>query len=335
MHTALTPLVSLLPVLVFLALLLWMDSYKLMQPRAVAAMLGWGAAMAAIGGLLAQAVIDDALLSRRQYSLYLAPVIEELLKMAVVTVLVRRHRVGFLVDAAIAGFAVGTGFALLENLYYVHRVATGAGLSTWIVRGFGTAIMHGGCTAIAAVLGMTLLERSGQRLWRAFAPGALLAIGLHAAYNHLSRDPRLTTLIVLVVLPIALYAVFRRSEASMQDWLAQGFDSDVDLMQLLQTGEPADSPAGRHLRTLRRRLQDALLADVLRYLHLSTELSMRAKGLLMMRANGFEPPADPQVHAGVKQLGELEQRIGKTGVRAVRPLLRGHQREVWQLGLLR
>ncbi len=331
MDTPLTPLVSLLPVLVFLAVLLYMDSYKLVGLRTVAITLASGSAMAAIGWLISRALIDDELLSRMQYSLYLAPIVEELLKVAVVVVLVRRHRVGFLVDAAIAGFAVGTGFALIENLYYYHRVAAGAGLSTWIVRGFGTAIMHGGCTAIAAVFSMAMLERAARPDWRAFVPGLLLAIALHAAYNHLSRDPRLTT---LAVLALALYAVFRRSEASMHDWLGQGFDSDVDLLQLLQTGEPADSPAGRHLQALRRRLKDALLADVMHYLHLYTELSMRAKGLLMMRANGFEVPAGAAVQASVRQLGELEQRIGKTGVRAVQPLLRTHQRDLWQLGLL-
>ncbi len=75
--------------------------------------------------------------------------IEELLKAAVIVVLMRTHRIGFPVDAAICGFAVGTGFAVVENLYFLHAMPD-AGMGTWIVRGFGTAFMHGGVTAIFA-----------------------------------------------------------------------------------------------------------------------------------------------------------------------------------------
>ena len=45
------------------------------------------------------------------------------LKALIVVVLIRTHRIGFLVDAAILGFAVGTGFALVENLYYLRLAA--------------------------------------------------------------------------------------------------------------------------------------------------------------------------------------------------------------------
>jgi RsiW-degrading membrane proteinase PrsW (M82 family) len=76
---------------------------------------------------------------------YVAPIVEELLKALVIVWLIHANRIGFLVDAAIFGFAVGTGFALVENVYFLE-IAKDAGIGTWIVRGFGTAIMHGGAT---------------------------------------------------------------------------------------------------------------------------------------------------------------------------------------------
>ena len=45
------------------------------------------------------------------------------LKGLIVVALIRTHRIGFLVDAAILGFAVGTGFALVENLQYQRLAA--------------------------------------------------------------------------------------------------------------------------------------------------------------------------------------------------------------------
>src|SRR5450759_3947295 len=71
-----------------------------------------------------------------QFSRYVSPITEELLKGLVVVALIRTHRIGFLVDAAIFGFAVGTGFATVENLYFLHLVPD-AGMGTWIVRGLG------------------------------------------------------------------------------------------------------------------------------------------------------------------------------------------------------
>jgi hypothetical protein len=73
-------LVALMPVLVFLAALLWLDSYKLLAPSSVVAVIGAGAAMAAVSypvnaSLLARLDIDLLGFSR-----YVSPVTEELLK---------------------------------------------------------------------------------------------------------------------------------------------------------------------------------------------------------------------------------------------------------------
>ena len=73
-------------------------------------------------------------------------------------VLFAMNRIGFRVDAAIVGFAIGTGFSMAENAYLLH-VLTQANITVWIFRGFGTAMMHGGTTAIFAVMAQTLIEK--------------------------------------------------------------------------------------------------------------------------------------------------------------------------------
>ena len=55
-----------------------------------------------------------------------APVLEEVAKALYVAWLLRSNRVGFMVDTAVSGFAVGAGFAVLENLTYIPDLsATG------------------------------------------------------------------------------------------------------------------------------------------------------------------------------------------------------------------
>ena len=326
-------MVGLLPVILFLAALVWLDSYKLVAMRVVVGVVAGGVAVALAcywvnGVLIGRLAIDLA-----SYSRYVAPAIEELAKGLVVVALIRSHRVGFLVDAAILGFAVGTGFAIVENLQY-QRVVSDAGIPTWIVRGFGTAVMHGGVTAILAMMSLAMIERLGRATPVAFAPGLVLAIALHAAYNHLATWPLVATLAVLVVLPALMMFVFRRSERAVGDWLGRGFDADAAMLESINSGHFADSPTGRYLETLRRRFKGPVVADLLCYLRLHTELALRAKGVLMMRENGFDVPVDESTRDKFTELTYLEESIGRTGVLALKPMLHMTHKDLWQLHML-
>ncbi len=77
-----------------------------------------------------------------------------------------------------------------------------------------------------------------------------------------------------------------------------------------------------------------MVADLLCYLRLHTELALRAKGVLMMRENGFDVPVDEATRDKFAELDYLEKSIGKTGVLALKPMLHmGHQ-DLWQLHML-
>jgi RsiW-degrading membrane proteinase PrsW (M82 family) len=326
-------LVGVLPVLVFLAALLYLDSYKLVKLRVVIAIVAAGVGVAgacyfANGYLLGVAGTDFTTFSR-----YIGPIVEELAKALVIVALIKADRIGFLVDAAIAGFAVGTGFAIVENLLYQH-LAPDAGLGTWIVRGFGTAIMHGGTTAIFAVLSLSILERARRASLAAFVPGFALAVVLHSAFNHLTGSPRLSTLAVIVVLPPVLYLVFERSERAVAHWLGHGFDADTKMLESITSGNFPDSPGGQYLASLRDRFEGAVVADLLCYLRLHTELALRAKGILMMRENGFGAAIDEATREKFIEMRYLERSVGKTGRLAVVPLLHGSSKDIWQLKML-
>jgi RsiW-degrading membrane proteinase PrsW (M82 family) len=327
----LTPaLLCLLPVLGFLALLVFLDSYKLVPLLSVCGLLVGGLLM---GGLsyLANAWLVAALdWEFITYTLWMAPPIEEGLKGAVLVWLIRRQRIGFLIDAAIAGFAIGSGFAVLENLYALWRLSD-ASLSTWFVRGFGTAVMHGGATAAFALIALSLLERDERRGLAALLPGFLVAVLLHAGFNHLVEHPRLATIAVMITVPPLLLGAFQLGERSVGDWLGRGFDADADLLGLMRSGSLPDSPVGKYLASLRNRFSPPVLADLLCYLGLFTELSMRAKGLLLMRENGFAATVDEATHANMAELKYLERNIGVTGLLALSPLLPMRRRVLRQL----
>ncbi len=117
MTSWLPALVALAPVPCFLGALLWLDGYKLLRPAVVTLAMGAGALLALLSFVLSDLIIADAGVARAQYSHSVAPVLEEALKAAAIVGLIRASRVGFFVDGTIYGFAVGSGFALLENLH--------------------------------------------------------------------------------------------------------------------------------------------------------------------------------------------------------------------------
>jgi len=326
-------LLGLAPVASFLAALVLMDSYKLVRLRSVLLTVLAGLAMAGVSWIVADGLLRAVPMERATFTRYVAPVTEELLKAAVILALIRGHRIGFLVDAAIFGFAVGTGFALGETIHYL-RIAGDAGIGTWLARGFGTAMMHGGATAVFAVMGLALLERSGSARRRAFVPGFVLAVLLHSAYNHFFLSPFASALGVAVVLPLVLGAVFTRSEAAIGDWLGKGFDADAEMLSMIESGRLTDAPVGRYLHELKSKFEGPVVADLLCYVRLHTELALRAKGILMMRETGFNVPVDESTREKFAELGYLEKSIGRTGRLAISPMLHMSHQDLWQLYML-
>jgi len=327
--------IALVPVLLFLAVLVQADSYKLLRLRTVLAMTAAGALAAGASYLANTWAYGQYTGDFAAYSRYVSPWIEESLKAVVLVFLIRTRRVGLPVDAGIAAVAIGTGFGLIENLYYLAS-RPDAALLVQVIRGFGTAIMHGGTATVLAMISVTLYERRPNGGLYLLLPGFLAAVALHTGFNLLLVKPAIATLATVIVLPLVIYLVFQHSERTLRDWLDEDLDSKVQLLELIHSGTFLDSHAGQYLQSLRDRFEGEDLADMLCLLRLHGELAMRAKGVLLMRESGMEePPLDEEVKSKLAELAELERAIGRTGMLAVRPLMMATGKDIWQLKLLK
>ncbi len=329
----LATLVAIAPVITFLVALVALDSYKLVKLWFVVLAVACGIVAAFVAYGANGVILKYSQVGFLNHTRYIAPLLEEFLKAVVIMALIRTHRIGFLVDAAIFGFAIGAGFAMVENVVYLVEYPE-AGMGTWNVRGFGTAIMHGGATAIFAMVGLAMMDRSGKTQLRAFVPGYVMAVVLHSAFNHFFLSPRLSTLGVAIVVPALLYVVFERSEKALGQWLGTGFDADTEMLHLINSGSLSDSPVGRYLHELKDRFEGPIVADVICYLRLYTELALRAKGVLLMRENGFNPSIDEETRAKFVEMRYLEGSIGKTALLAIQPMLHMSHKDLWQLYML-
>jgi protease PrsW len=127
---------SLLPVVLFLIALELIDTYRLLPVRRVLRSVAVGAGVAIVCYGLNTAIYKFGWVSPDIWARSGAPVLEELAKGSYVAWLLWRNRIGFMVDAAITGFAVGAGFAILENLTYILDLSA-SGLLASAVRGLG------------------------------------------------------------------------------------------------------------------------------------------------------------------------------------------------------
>jgi protease PrsW len=322
------------PVLCLLALLMVMDSFKLVPIRFVFQALGAGAAAALVALVIHTQLIDVVGIPIPVVTRVIAPVVEELLKLLFVVYAIRRRRVGFPVDAAIIGFAVGTGFALVENSYYLMALQA-SGPVLWLVRGFGAAILHGATTAIAAIVAQSLASRRAGQGITVFVPGALAAIATHAVYNQFVLPPAVATLLLLAVLPPLVLMTFNRSEHATRDWMSAGLDLDVELLRLVLSEDFGQTRLGAYLNELRSRFPGPVVADMFCLMRLELELGIRAKGMLMAREAGLDMTLDDELVAGLAEVRYLEKAIGPTGLMALTPLQVSSERDAWHKFLLR
>ena len=218
---------ALVPVLILLAIFVWLDAFKLMSLKEVLVLLVLGG----LGALAAYPVsgrfLDILPLGFSFYSRFVAPWIEEAIKAVIMILLFRFNRIGYKLDAVISGFAIGAGFSVVENVIYL-TIFPFYGAGTWMVRGLGTAVMHGTTLALLAAIAHEFAERENREaagdfnfnlLW--FLPGYLVAVAIHTAFNQFPDRPLLAMMGAVIFAPLALLAIFQFGTAEAQGWLTQ------------------------------------------------------------------------------------------------------------------
>lgn len=320
---------TLLPVVLLLGILTFLDSYRLVRPALLAVVFFAGG-----GATLAAWLLNTRLAlwldwSPHSYSCYVAPVVEEWLKASILVWLIGSKRAGFMIDAALYGFAAGAGFAFAENLFYLAAIAEPQ-LAFMTIRGFGTAIMHCGTTALLGVITLGALE-TGKKLPAGLIPGLLLAMVIHSAFNHFYLNPLLQTLLVVIVVPASLVIIFRLNEKQLEKWLEIEFFSEASLLAQMHKGEFSESKSGKYLSRFKAYFPPETIIDLYCYISLYLELSLKAKRNLLLTECGLPVITEAGMNEKLKEFTHLRKILGKSGELALSPLLKLKQRDLWKL----
>jgi len=332
--------VALVPVLLMVVLFAWLDVFKVMAPREMVAPLIMGGFMALVAWPISGQMLDNLPMGYSFYSRIVAPWIEEALKTVPIILLIMANRIGYKTDAVIFGFAIGAGFSVVENIFYLVRYPE---LSTpvWLVRGLGTAVMHGATTAVLAAvvheLGERTLRRTGTEhmfnpLW--FLPGYVVATLIHLVFNQFPDQPGLVMLSTFVVAPVILLGLLRFGESETQKWLAEESEGHRRWLEEWRGGGfPADA-SGQRIAALAARSTKGEAERIREYCMLKTELVLRAEVELLDRDRSVDDEERRQLHEGFDRLARLQREIGRTGFRALRSLLPFSKNDEWELAEL-
>jgi RsiW-degrading membrane proteinase PrsW (M82 family) len=325
--------IALLPVIVLVIVLFRLDSHRLLGTHFMVRMFLVGGLIAVLCSFINALAIDTLSLEFGHYTRYLGPMIEETLKAGMLVYLFRANRIGFLIDAGILGFTVGAGFSLVENLYYLTMVHD-AHYGVWLVRGFGTSIMHGGATALFAIIAEVMTERHLKMNPLLYVPGLIVAFLLHSVFNHFPVSPILATATTLLILPTILFLLFERNEATIHNFLELDFAAHHRLLRQIRHGEFTGCEAGRFLQDMQQKLAGPVAEEMIRYFCLHTELVLNAESILLAREKGIDIEVGEEIQSKLHEMHALEKHIGAAGLRALRPHLQFTAKDMWEIHLL-
>ena len=333
--------VAITPVLVLLAIFIWLDAFKLMRAWEIAALLLMGAIGAIIAWPVSGRLLDTLPIGFSLYSRFVAPWIEEAIKAAIMIALFRFNRIGYKLDAVIAGFGIGAGFSVVENIFYL-TLFPAYGTGTWLVRGFGTAIMHGTTLAILAAMAHEFSERETRaaaadydfHLWW-FVPGYGVAVAIHTAFNQFPDRPLLAMLGAVIIAPITLIAILNFGTAEAQQWLASESAEHLAQVEALRAGRWPDGPAGKSIAALSARLDDQSALRLRRYWELQAWLVAQAEEAMIEESQGEEKFKPAQVRAAFAELDGLRQALGRSVFASFQALLPFSRNDLWEVNELR
>ncbi len=315
---------TLLPVVCFLLILMWLDSFSLIRKRYLIIMFAWGLASAYLvdlGGEFIERYTPISPLGEL--------VSEEFFKGLGVFLLIRMRKSAFFIDAAVYGAASGAGFAFLENIVYVNLFPDMT-MGTAIMRGFGTAIMHCGAVAGTAAL-LSWFDSHYHYLHRYYPIAILPAIAIHYTYNSFVLPPMVSLTLIMIGVTVWLIFLFMYNEKSIAKWLDMELASEIEMLSSMRRGEFSKSRGGQYMLSIRDQFHADRFLNMYCYVQLYFELSIAAKTNMMLREAGFPTVSNKELSDKANEFCILRKKIGKTGRIALSPLIKMDRVTVWEI----
>ena len=304
---------ALLPVIIYIFMVYKIDNFSLISIKNLFLQVTCGMVAALVCFGLFQ--LTGSILSEDQ-SEFFNPVLEEIIKAIPLLWLATRKKIVFFIDSIICGAAVGGGFSILENIFYLV-FGNEMGIGTILFRGLEVALIHMGCSAIVAaglMLAFRIIERFRSRLSiKKSDIGMSIFLLLEAPVLHVFHN-------TIHFVPLVQF---------------------IFVFGTLSSGQLDNTTTGRFLLSVKEKFPPEDFFDIICYVQLHVELSVAAKSRVMIRESGLVkdlPLTEENKTLILSQYEEykiLEQKLGKVARMTIAPIVKYYPADYKALEALR
>lgn len=324
---------AILPVVIYIFVVYKIDNFSLISVKNLLLQVLYGMVAALVCFGLFQ--LTGSILSENQ-SEFFNPVLEEIVKALPLLWLATRKKIVFFIDSIICGAAVGGGFSILENIFYLlfgHEM----GIGTVLFRGLEVALVHMGCSAIVAaglMLAVRIIERSRSRLGLKKSDIGmsvfllLEAPMLHVFHNTFLLNPLLQFIFVFGTMGGLLMWTYYYDVDMIHRWIDKGLDKQLALLDSIKSGQLDKTQTGIFLESIKEKFPPQDFFDIICYVQLHVELSVAAKSRVMIRESGLvkDLPLTKEnkelILSQYKEYKILEKRLGKLARMTIAPIVK-------------
>ena len=324
---------ALLPVVIYIFIVYKIDKFSLIGVKKLflQVLSGMVAALVCFG--LFQ--LTGLILSENQ-SDFFNPVMEEIVKAIPLLWLATRKKIVFFIDSVICGAAVGGGFSILENIFYLllgHEM----GIGTALFRGLEVALIHMGCSAIVAAGLMLIVRMIENSRSRSVVKKSDIAMSvfllseapvLHVFHNTFHFNPLVQFIFVIGTMGGLLVWTYFYDVEMIHSWLDTGLDTQLNLLHSIKNGHLDNTPTGKFLESVKDTFPPEDFFDMICYVQLHVELSVASRSRVMLRESGLEqdlPLKDEMKEQILSQYAEyklLEKRLGNAARMTIAPVVK-------------
>ena len=324
---------ALLPVVIYIIVVYQIDNFSLISVKRLLLLILCGMLTALACFALFQ--LTGKIIPESQ-SDSVNPIIEEMVKGIPLLWLAARKKIVFFIDSVICGAAVGGGFSILENIFYL-LLGDQMGIGTVLFRGLEVALVHMGCSALVAAGLMLIVRMIEYSRSRSVVKKSDIAMSvfllseapvLHLFHNTFHFVPLVQFVFVIGTLGGLLVWTYFYDVEMIPSWIDTGLDKQLDLLASIKTGRLDDTPTGKFLESVKDAFPPKDYFDIICYVQLHVELSVASRSRVMLRESGLEdnlPLSDEMKEQIISQYIEykiLEKRLGSAARMTIAPIVK-------------
>ena len=324
---------ALLPVVIYIIVVYQIDNFSLISVKRLLLLILCGMLTALACFALFQ--LTGKIIPESQ-SDSVNPIIEEMVKGIPLLWLAARKKIVFFIDSVICGAAVGGGFSILENIFYL-LLGDQMGIGTVLFRGLEVALVHMGCSALVAAGLMLIVRMIEYSRSRSVVKKSDIAMSvfllseapvLHLFHNTFHFVPLVQFVFVIGTLGGLLVWTYFYDVEMIHSWIDTGLDKQLNLLASIKTGRLDDTPTGKFLESVKDAFPPKDFFDIICYVQLHVELSVASRSRVMLRETGLEdnlPLSDAMKEQIISQYIEyktLEKRLGNAARMTIAPIVK-------------